>query len=92
MKLKSFLLVALVAGMVACTTPDSLVEDFVAACEAGDVKEMVEIDQKINELADEVGDEGFTDEHSEKINKALGKVSMEVLMEYDKLVQEARKE
>lgn len=84
MKLKSFLLVALVAGMVACTSPDSLVEDFVAACEAGDVKEMVEVAKEIDEL-----DEDLTKEQNEKCMEALNKLAPEVFEEYLKLAQEA---
>ncbi len=65
MKLKSILVIVLVAFMSACTTPESFVEDYVQACKEGDSEKLDELDEKYKEIEDEL-----TDEQKQQINDA----------------------
>lgn len=57
MKLKSILVIALVAFMSACTSTDSLVKDYVAACKEGDTEKIEELAKELEEVEDELTDE-----------------------------------
>jgi uncharacterized membrane protein YvbJ len=57
MKLKSFLVIALVAFMASCTSTDDLVKDYVAACKEGDTEKMEELATELEEVEDKLTDE-----------------------------------
>lgn len=57
MKLKSILVIALVAFMASCTSTDDLVKDYVAACKEGDTEKMEELAKELKEVEDELTDE-----------------------------------
>ncbi|MBQ9440405.1 MAG: hypothetical protein IJU35_07460 [Paludibacteraceae bacterium] len=68
MKLKHFLLAALVALFAACTSKESLIQDYEKACEVGDIVKAEKIGKKL---------EGKTlsTEEQERITKATLKLS-----------------
>ena len=61
MKLKSFLVIALVAFMASCTSTDDLVKDYVAACKEGDTEKIEELRKELEEVEDELTDEQKAD-------------------------------
>lgn len=72
MKLKSILVIALVAFMASCTSTDSLVEDYVAACKEGDTEKIEELGKELEEVMDELTDEQKTEVAFAKLAAALG--------------------
>lgn len=72
MKLKSILVIALVAFMSACTSTDSLVEDYVAACKEGDTEKMEELAKELEEVKDELTDEQLAEVTAAAFAAAFG--------------------
>ena len=74
MKLKSFLVIALVAFMASCTSTDDLVKDYVAACKEGDTEKMEELAKELEEVEDELTDEQKADIAVASLAAAFGGV------------------
>ncbi len=75
MKLKHFLLAALVALFAACTNNEAIVEEYEKACEAGDVV-------KAEKVLEKLEGKTLSTEEQERITKAalkLGVKQMELL-------------
>lgn len=72
MKLKSILVIALVAIMSACTSTDSLVKDYVAACKEGDTEKMEELAKELEEVEDELTDEQAAEIAAATLGAAFG--------------------
>ena len=85
MKLKSLLVIALVAFMAACTSPESLTKDYVEAAAKGDKEACEELQKEI----DEWGEDAFTAEQKAALEAAY--ISLHA-NEYMQAVEEAVEE